>query len=321
MHSSIHIIKSIELRMPFLVAAWPGMGNVAFGAGMYLKEYLGAQKFAEICPEDIFHNTGVQIKEGIVDIPGLPRSEFFYHHNKEISRDLIIFLGESQPVMEKEYELARRVVEVAENFKVSEVVTFAATPVNITHHTEPGVWGVSTSAQTLNKFPSLEVKVMNAGHIGGLNGLLLGVAKKSGLNGVCFLGEIPFYTAKIENPRSSMAVLRAFMRYTGINIDLSGLVQMARFVEEEIDRVSKATKQTLFEEENRDIGKVERRKEEERGNSRSIPVDVRERIENMFEIASHDISRAGELKKELDRWGVFSEYEDRFLDLFGKKNM
>jgi len=321
MHPSIHIIDQIEPRKPILVAAWPGMGNVAFGAAMYLKEYIGVHKFAEIAPENVFHTTGVQIKDGIVEIPSLPRSEFFFHYNREMSKDLIIFLGESQPVMEKEYELARRVVEVAVHFRVSEIITFAATPVNITHHTEPGVWGVATSVDILNKLPSIGVKVMNAGHIGGLNGLLLGVAMESGLKGVCFLGEIPFYTAKIENPRSSMAVLKSFMSYTGINIDLSGLIQMSRFVEEEIDRVSKATKQTLFEAESHGPGEDEKKIEEERRGQKSIPGDVRERIEDMFEIASHDISRAGELKKELDKWGVFSEYEDRFLDLFGKKNM
>ncbi len=27
------------------------------------------------------------------------------------------------------------------------------------------------------------------------------------------------------------------------------------------------------------------------------------------------------LKKELDKWGIFHEYEDRFLDLFGRKNL
>jgi len=79
MHPSIHIIDQIEPRKPILVAAWPGMGNVAFGAAMYLKEYIGVHKFAEIAPENVFHTTGVQIKDGIVEIPSLPRSEFFFH--------------------------------------------------------------------------------------------------------------------------------------------------------------------------------------------------------------------------------------------------
>ena len=42
-------------------------------------------------------------------------------------------------------------------------------------------------------------------------------------------------------------------------------------------------------------------------------------IEQLFEWAERDISWATELKLELDRWGVFYEYEDRFLSLFRKR--
>ena len=166
------------------------------------KENLKAEKFAEIRPEDIFYQTGIQIKDGNVEIPDLPKSEFYFYKNQNTQHDLLIFIGESQPVMEKEYELAQRVIEVAHYYDVSEIITFAATPVNITHHTDPGVWGVSTSKEMRDKFANYNIKVMNSGHIGGLNGLLLGVGKDIGLKGSCLLGEIPFYTAKIENPKS-----------------------------------------------------------------------------------------------------------------------
>lgn len=42
------------------------------------------------------------------------------------------------------------------------------------------------------------------------------------------------------------------------------------------------------------------------------------RIEQLFKQARLDRSKAYELKRELDRIGVFREYEDRFLDLFKK---
>jgi hypothetical protein len=39
-------------------------------------------------------------------------------------------------------------------------------------------------------------------------------------------------------------------------------------------------------------------------------------IEDLFDQSRTDRSRAYELKRELDRLGVFKQYEDRFLDLF-----
>jgi hypothetical protein len=51
--------------------------------------------------------------------------------------------------------------------------------------------------------------------------------------------------------------------------------------------------------------------------SRGIPADVRIRIEKLFESAHKGDIEPRELKDELDRWGVFDDYEDRFLALFG----
>ncbi len=49
-----------------------------------------------------------------------------------------------------------------------------------------------------------------------------------------------------------------------------------------------------------------------------IPVDARVRIEELFNKVSTGELEPSELKKELDRWGVFEEYEDRFFAIFKK---
>jgi hypothetical protein len=52
--------------------------------------------------------------------------------------------------------------------------------------------------------------------------------------------------------------------------------------------------------------------------SRGIPVDARVRIEELFRLAQKGEIEPRELKDELDRWGLFEEYEDRFFAIFGK---
>jgi hypothetical protein len=49
-----------------------------------------------------------------------------------------------------------------------------------------------------------------------------------------------------------------------------------------------------------------------------IPGDARIRIEELFRLVSKGELEPSELKKELDRWGLFEEYEDRFFTLFQK---
>ncbi len=52
--------------------------------------------------------------------------------------------------------------------------------------------------------------------------------------------------------------------------------------------------------------------------SSGIPADARVRIEELFKMVSKGELEPSELKKELDRWGLFEEYEDRFFTIFKK---
>jgi hypothetical protein len=47
-----------------------------------------------------------------------------------------------------------------------------------------------------------------------------------------------------------------------------------------------------------------------------VPQGARDYIEELFERASRNLSRAPELVMELNRWGLFPEYQDRFFALF-----
>jgi len=47
-----------------------------------------------------------------------------------------------------------------------------------------------------------------------------------------------------------------------------------------------------------------------------VPKEARNHIEELFEQVRKNVSRAPELVAELNRWGVFPEYQDRFFTLF-----
>jgi len=58
--------------------------------------------------------------------------------------------------------------------------------------------------------------------------------------------------------------------------------------------------------------------QEQMSGDEDIGPEDRDHIEQLFEQAGRDRSNAYELKRELDRLGLYKEYEDRFLDLFKK---
>jgi hypothetical protein len=51
-----------------------------------------------------------------------------------------------------------------------------------------------------------------------------------------------------------------------------------------------------------------------------LPADARLRIEGLFELVQKGEMEPADLKSELDRWGIFAEYQDRFFNLFQRKS-
>jgi len=311
--------KEPELNSPFLVAAWPGMGNVALKAATYLREKLKAEEFGEIEPGGFFHPVGAYIKGNVVEIPKFPKSKFYYWKDSKSAHDLVIFLGEAQPAPEKEYEFACEILDLAGKFGVERVYTFAAMPSVMEHTNEPKVWAVVTHSSLVKDLGDYGVSLMNEGQISGMNGLLLAVAKEKGFQGICLLGELPYYTIQIENPKSSKAVLEIVCKMLGIEIDTAELDNQAKRIEGEIEKFVDYFKLHGVQEPKKPISNEEIEKiKESFGVHTRIPDSAKEKIQRLFQEAKKDISKARELKAELDRWDIYKEYEDKFLDLFKK---
>jgi len=308
-----------KLRSPYLIAAWPGMGNVALRAGTYLREKLGAEEFGEIQPAGFFHPVGASIKDNVVEVPKFPKSKFYYWINERSLHDLVIFLGEAQPSPEKEYEFACEILDLVGKFGVKRVYTFAAMPSVMEHTKEPKVWGVVTHTSLAKDLEDYAVSLMSEGQVSGMNGLLLAVAKEKGFQGICLLGELPYYTIQIENPKSSKAVLHVLCKMLGVEVDTSELDFQAKQIEEEIDKFVDYFKLPAQHEPKKPISDEEIEKiKESLGAHTRIPDSAKEKIEKLFREAKKDLSKARELKTELDRWDIYKEYEDKFLDLFKK---
>lgn len=306
--------KRPKLKSPYLIAAWPGMGNVAIRAVEFLWEKLKPVEFAEINAEGFFYPHDAWIVNGQVEFPRLPSGRFYYWKNTSGKHDLIIFICEAQPSLEKGYSYAQLVLDVASNFQVKRVFTFASMPSPIDHTQESKIWVTVTDKKLIKEIPKLNMQTMRVGQISGLNGLLLSVARERHMEGICFLAEIPLYAIQIENPKAAKAVLSVFTKLMNISFDLSWLDERAKIIEDEIEKLvdyfkSGANPGPISEEEIENI-------KQRLASVTRLPGSAREKIEKLFEVAEKDITRAGELKEELDRWHIYKDYEDRFLDLF-----
>jgi proteasome assembly chaperone (PAC2) family protein len=310
----------LKLNNPWMVGVWPGMGQVAISAGYYLMTKLEMHILTEFPAQELFDVEHVEVKDGLISTGRLPRSRFFVWTDPKGQRDVVLFIGDAQPSKGR-YAFCHRLIEFAKKIGVTRVYTFAAMATEMEHEAESRVFAAATDMESLNEFKQMDLHILEDGHIGGLNGILLGVAEEHGLRGGCLLGEMPHIFAQLPYPKASLAVLAAFLSIAQIEIDLTELADEARVMNEKLGELLAQMQQAMrqggqAEEERDETAEAIRR---EAAEPEGIGSEDRQRIERLFEQAKQDRSSAYELKRELDRLEVYREYEDRFLDLFKKR--
>jgi len=195
----------------------------------------------------------VIIREGELRDLEFPASKFYYKRLKE--RDLIFFLGDEQPTESgrayaegtKAFGMANLVIDVALKFGCRRLYTSGAA-VSAIHHTHrPRVWAVPNSRDLLDEIKKYSNTVLMSeieerqgrGSITGLNGLILGVARKRGLDAICFMGEIPVYLQgfPFPYPKATRSVLEVLAQALGISIDLTEIDDLISQTEVETEQL------------------------------------------------------------------------------------
>jgi proteasome assembly chaperone (PAC2) family protein len=299
-----------KLKDPWMVAVWPGMGHVAISAGYYLMAKLGMHLLAEFSADELADINHVDVKGGLISSERLPRDRLFSWTDPNGKHDIVVFIGEAQPSIGK-HRFCTKLIEFASTLGVQRVFTFAAMATHMRPDDPSRVFCAATDREGLEELQEAKLHTLEDGNIGGLNGLLVGTAADHGLPGACLLGEIPHVFAQLPYPKASLGVLRAFTKLADIELDLGELTQQAESADHQLGALFSKMEAALSQQEN----EVETYQSESYEEDR-LSDDDQQRIERLFKIASEDRSRAYELKQDLDRLGVFAEYEDRFLDLF-----
>jgi proteasome assembly chaperone (PAC2) family protein len=220
-----------------MLAAWPGISNVAMIVVTYLSKKLELKQLAEVQAPYFFDPIGILVKHNVIEEPQFPQSRFYYWKNSPGKSDLIIFIGEAQPTT-KGYDMANCVLDTGQRFKAKKVFTCAAALTRIHHTEQPRVWGVGTNL-TLAAYLRKHNLVRGGNlQIAGLNGLLLGAAKKRGIDGICLLGEVPTYATRMQNPIAALAILNKLTDILDIEVDTGELSHLASETRETMKQVA-----------------------------------------------------------------------------------
>lgn len=303
---SVNLHIEPELQNPVMITSWPGIGNIGLLATDTLRQQMEAEKMGEIEPWDFFYPKKIVIRDSILESLEFPTSTFYY--KKLPQHDVIAFIGEEQPTDasrpfaegRKAYEMANMVVDVAEKFGCKRLYASGAA-VSLSHHAlKPRVWVATTSHALNDEMLAYQNTILmgrtesrrNGGSITGLNGLILGVAKARGIEGVCFMGEIPDYlsTAPLPYPRATRSVVELMSSILGVEVDYSHLDDMATHVEDIVTDIYDKLPPEIRD-------RVERRKEFIQRRTEAITEEeekwMKGHIEDLFKKEDKGDERAG----------------------------
>jgi hypothetical protein len=302
------LYKEPELENPVLLCGWPGIGNIGLTAIDTLRKTVEAEEFGEIEAWDFFYPYKVIIENGLLKDLKFPRNKFYF--KKLQKADLLFFVADEQPAEEKggyargtkAYEIANLVLDVAIKFGCQRVYTSGAAVAQVHHTAKPRVWAAPNSVALIDEFRRYANTVFMSevesrrgqGFITGLNGLMLGVAQKRGLEAICLMGEIPYYLQWIPltYPRSSQSVLEVLTRILNITMDFTQFNQYVEKIEKSIEELV-----SMF--------------------LKSLPDNIRERLEAGIADLKDKPAQLGPITDEEVKW--FKEHGDKFLKEFLKK--
>lgn len=204
-----------KLSDPILIEGLPGIGFVANIAALHLITELKATCFAQIVSSS-FQDFAVTTKEG----GSLsPINELYYVKRENSQRDLIIWYGNTQALTTfGQYELCGKILDIAQELGCRFLISIGGYKKEASIQT-PGIYSTATDDETMKQALDLGTKVM-VGHVFGIAGLSIGLAKIRNLKGFSLLVDTPGMEPDVNAARHALTTLG---KYLGLSVDLSML--------------------------------------------------------------------------------------------------
>ena len=144
------------------------------------------------------------------------------------SKDLILLTGDSQPVVPgSEYVLSEQILDLITKFKISNIYSLASY-VTGNFVNDPKIYGTATNPEMVKSFRSFNISTLDNGNITGMNGLILGLGKLRGIEGICLLGETSGYVIDAKASKNLSEIVNNVL---GIHINMDEMNKRSKDTE------------------------------------------------------------------------------------------
>jgi len=242
----LRIDERPELERPVLVAAFRGWNDGAQAASLaagYLAKIWGAERFAEVDPENFFDfqaaRPHVSLEEGLTRRIDWPETVFYHARPGGLDRDVVLLLGIEPNLRWRTF--TDLVVGLAEDLGIEMLITLGALLADVPHTRPAPVTGSATDKELVER---LGLSASRYEGPTGIVGVLHDVCGKRGIPSASLWAAVPHYVSLTPSPRGALALCERLGSVLGIEIDAADLEEAAANYEEQVSEAVASDEET-----------------------------------------------------------------------------
>jgi proteasome assembly chaperone (PAC2) family protein len=242
----LRIDQRPELTRPVLVAAFRGWNDGAQAATLaagYLAKTWGAERFAEVDPEDFFDfqatRPHVSLEEGLTRRIDWPETAFYHARPDGLDRDVVLLLGIEPNLRWRTF--SDLVVGLAKDLNVELMITLGALLADVPHTRAAPVTGSATDEELVER---LGLSASRYEGPTGIVGVLHDVCRQRGIASASLWAAVPHYVSLTPSPRGALALCERLGTLIGATVDGDELEEAARSYEEQVSEAVASDEET-----------------------------------------------------------------------------
>jgi len=246
MADELRIRERPSLQRPILICAFRGWNDGGQGASLavgYLARSWGAERFADIDPEEFFDfqvtRPQVTLVEGATRRIDWPETTFMHAQIPGLDRDAVLLLG-IEPNM-RWRRFADLVAGLAKDLGVEFVVTLGSLLADVPHTRPAPVTGSANDEQLID-----ELGLERSRYEGptGIVGVLHDALHRHGISAAMLWAAVPHYVSLAPSPRAALALCERLGSLLGAPIDTTELEEAAENYAEQVSQAVASDSET-----------------------------------------------------------------------------
>src|SRR5512132_653886 len=236
MESELRIDHRPELTRPIMVAAFRGWNDGAQAATLaagYLAKTWGAERFAEVDPENFFDfqatRPHVSLEEGLTRRIDWPETAFYHARPEGLDRDIVLLLGIEPNLRWRTF--TELVVGLARDLGIELLITLGALLADVPHTRSAPVTGSATDKELVER---LGLSASRYEGPTGIVGVVHDACLRADIPSASLWAAVPHYVSLTPSPKAALALCERLGDLLGAQIDTGELEEAAENYSEQV---------------------------------------------------------------------------------------